>query len=143
MSFRSEIDATRFDRQGLGRPRDRALVGSPLPGDCYFAMLADSSRREPRLQAETTATDPFPFYGDDHDTSPAPARQPARGRRGSVCAGQEGHPAPAVERRAPPRVKELVSLKLDSDVLAYFQEDGPGWPDRINDALREAMNDKG
>ncbi|CAN7396608.1 BrnA antitoxin family protein [Neorhizobium tomejilense] len=52
-------------------------------------------------------------------------------------------PAPAVERRAPPRVKELVSLKLDSDVLAYFQEDGPGWPDRINDALREAMNDKG
>ncbi|CDZ59300.1 Hypothetical protein NGAL_HAMBI2605_04280 [Neorhizobium galegae bv. orientalis] len=52
-------------------------------------------------------------------------------------------PAPAVERRAPPNVKELVSLKLDSDVLAYFQEDGPGWQDRINDALREAMNDKG
>lgn len=52
-------------------------------------------------------------------------------------------PAPAVERRAPPNVKELVSLKLDSDVLAYFQEDGPGWQDRINDALRDAMNDKG
>ncbi|EUB96575.1 Protein of unknown function DUF4415 [Rhizobium sp. CF080] len=51
-------------------------------------------------------------------------------------------PAPAVERRAPPSVKELVSLKLDSDVLAHFQEDGPGWQDRINDTLRAAMNDK-
>lgn len=52
-------------------------------------------------------------------------------------------PAPAVERRPLPNVKEQVSLKLDSDVLAYFQEDGPGWQDRINDTLRAAMNDKG
>ena len=34
-------------------------------------------------------------------------------------------PAPAVERRALPNVKEPVSLKLDSDVLAYFQERMP------------------
>lgn len=52
-------------------------------------------------------------------------------------------PAPAVERRPLPNVKEQVLLKLDSDVLAYFQEDGPGWQDRINDTLRAAMNDKG
>lgn len=38
-------------------------------------------------------------------------------------------------------VKEAVSLKLDSDVLAYFQADGPGWQDRINDALRAAVRD--
>lgn len=50
-------------------------------------------------------------------------------------------PAPAVERRALPNVKEPVSLKLDSDVLAYFQADGPGWQERINDALRAAMKD--
>lgn len=30
--------------------------------------------------------------------------------------------------------KELVSLKIDSDILAHFQADGPGWQDRINDA---------
>jgi uncharacterized protein (DUF4415 family) len=48
-------------------------------------------------------------------------------------------PAPAVERRALPGTKELVSIKLDSDVIAYFQEDGPGWQDRMNDALRAAM----
>ncbi|CAN7729262.1 BrnA antitoxin family protein [Rhizobium leguminosarum] len=47
--------------------------------------------------------------------------------------------APVVERRALPNVKEPVSLKLDSDVLAYFQADGPGWQERINDALRAAM----
>jgi uncharacterized protein (DUF4415 family) len=38
-----------------------------------------------------------------------------------------------------PISKELVSIKLDSDVLAHFQEDGPGWQERINDALRRYM----
>ena len=37
-----------------------------------------------------------------------------------------------------PGVKELVSLRIDQDVLEYFQEAGPGWQDRINDALRKA-----
>lgn len=48
-------------------------------------------------------------------------------------------PAPAVERPPIPNTKELVSIKIDSDVLAHFQEDGPGWQDRINDVLRAAM----
>ena len=47
--------------------------------------------------------------------------------------------APAVERPALPRTKELVSIKIDSDVVAYFQADGPGWQDRMNDVLRAAM----
>ena len=44
---------------------------------------------------------------------------------------------------APPRtnaipgVKELVSLRLDQDVLEHFREGGPGWQERINDALRK------
>jgi len=46
-------------------------------------------------------------------------------------------PAPA---KAPslPGVKELVSLRIDRDVLDFFQEGGPGWQERINDALRKA-----
>ena len=44
-------------------------------------------------------------------------------------------PAP---RPAIPHAKETVSLRIDSDVLAHFQEDGPGWQDRINDALRKS-----
>jgi uncharacterized protein (DUF4415 family) len=37
-----------------------------------------------------------------------------------------------------PGVKELVSLRIDQDVLEYFQAAGPGWQDRINEALRKA-----
>jgi uncharacterized protein (DUF4415 family) len=37
-----------------------------------------------------------------------------------------------------PVSKELLSIKLDSDLIAHFQEDGPGWQERINDALRRA-----
>jgi uncharacterized protein (DUF4415 family) len=48
-------------------------------------------------------------------------------------------PAPAIERQAIPNTKEQVSLRIDSDVLAHFQADGPGWQDRINDALRATM----
>lgn len=46
-------------------------------------------------------------------------------------------PAP-VKLASPPEGKELVSLRLDRAVLEHFQEDGPGWQDRINAALRAA-----
>lgn len=38
-----------------------------------------------------------------------------------------------------PGAKETVSLRLDREILDHFQEDGPGWQDRINDALRKAI----
>jgi uncharacterized protein (DUF4415 family) len=44
--------------------------------------------------------------------------------------------APAA-RAAPPSGKELVSIRLDRDILAHFQDEGPGWQERINDALRK------
>ncbi|MBB4952030.1 uncharacterized protein (DUF4415 family) [Agrobacterium vitis] len=47
--------------------------------------------------------------------------------------------APAMEKPAIPNSKELVSIRLDSDVLAHFQQDGPGWQERINDVLRAEM----
>jgi uncharacterized protein (DUF4415 family) len=37
-----------------------------------------------------------------------------------------------------PGVKEMVSLRIDRDVLDFFQDEGPGWQDRINAALRKA-----
>ena len=37
-----------------------------------------------------------------------------------------------------PGIKEQVTLRIDQDVLEYFQEGGPGWQDRINAALRKA-----
>jgi len=47
-------------------------------------------------------------------------------------------PAPKVKIPPLPGVREMVSLRIDKDVLEYFQEDGPGWQDRINEALRKA-----
>jgi uncharacterized protein (DUF4415 family) len=35
--------------------------------------------------------------------------------------------------------KELKSLRLDADVLAWFQAQGPGYQTRINRTLRAAM----
>ena len=36
-----------------------------------------------------------------------------------------------------PTGKELISIRLDRDVLEFFQNDGPGWQERINAALRK------
>lgn len=53
-------------------------------------------------------------------------------------------PAPVVEKpvlaraAALPNAKELVSLRIDRDVLEHFQQDGPGWQERMNAALRKA-----
>ncbi len=45
---------------------------------------------------------------------------------------------PAAKTPSIPGTKEMVSLRIDRDVLDFFQEDGPGWQDRINAALRKA-----
>lgn len=37
-----------------------------------------------------------------------------------------------------PGVRETVSLRLDREVLDFFQDEGPGWQERINLALRKA-----
>jgi uncharacterized protein (DUF4415 family) len=51
-------------------------------------------------------------------------------------------PVPTVEAAPkPPAVpggKEAVTLRIDRDVLDFFQEGGPGWQDRIVAALRKA-----
>lgn len=63
------------------------------------------------------------------------ARSAAEAAFKSVTAPRIDAPA-----RAPavPGVHEQVTLRLDQDVLEYFQQDGPGWQDRINAALRKA-----
>ncbi|GLK72140.1 BrnA antitoxin family protein [Ancylobacter dichloromethanicus] len=45
---------------------------------------------------------------------------------------------PAAKAPALPNARELVSIRLDRDLLEHFQEGGPGWQDRINAALRKA-----
>jgi uncharacterized protein (DUF4415 family) len=52
-------------------------------------------------------------------TAPKPAETPAK-------------------QPSPPGTKETVTLRIDRDVLDFFQEGGPGWQERINAALRKA-----
>ncbi|AWN42054.1 BrnA antitoxin family protein [Methylobacterium durans] len=46
-------------------------------------------------------------------------------------------PAAPPSRPAVPGARESVTLRVDSAVLQHFQKDGPGWQDRINDALKK------
>jgi uncharacterized protein (DUF4415 family) len=46
--------------------------------------------------------------------------------------------APPPKTSAVPGVKEQVTLRIDQDVLEWFRESGPGWQDRLNEALRKA-----
>ncbi|HLM39514.1 MAG TPA: BrnA antitoxin family protein [Microvirga sp.] len=46
--------------------------------------------------------------------------------------------APTPKKPSLPGVKEMVTLRIDRDVLDFFQEEGPGWQERINEALRKA-----
>jgi uncharacterized protein (DUF4415 family) len=43
-------------------------------------------------------------------------------------------PAGRPKKAAP---KKAVNIRLDPDVVAHFQEEGPGWQSRINAALRK------
>ena len=46
--------------------------------------------------------------------------------------------APTPKKPSLPGVKEMVTLRIDRDVLDFFQEEGPGWQERINEAQRKA-----
>ena len=38
-------------------------------------------------------------------------------------------------------VKQRVGLRLDADILSHFRASGPGWQARINDVLKQHLND--
>ncbi|WP_373322043.1 BrnA antitoxin family protein [Methylobacterium dankookense] len=54
--------------------------------------------------------------------------------RAATARRPEGPAAPAAP--AAPGARESVTLRIDSAVLEHFQKDGPGWQDRINEALK-------
>lgn len=46
-------------------------------------------------------------------------------------------PSPAPKTTTLPNARESVSLRIDRNVLEYFQQSGPGWQERINEALQQ------
>ncbi|MGY3458858.1 uncharacterized protein (DUF4415 family) [Bradyrhizobium sp. LM3.4] len=81
---------------------------------------------------------------DSVEQKPRPDGQAPKSpaRTGLLCL--RSGPAATKVAVAPPKqnvapgVKEQVTLRIDQDVLEHFQAGGPGWQDRINDALRKA-----
>jgi len=73
-----------------------------------------------------------------------PPRRPRTGNdaRSAAEAAFKAVTAPRVEapvkQAVVPGIKEQVTLRIDQDVLEHFQASGPGWQDRINEALRKA-----
>jgi uncharacterized protein (DUF4415 family) len=67
-------------------------------------------------------------------------KDPWQAAEAAFKAVTEKVPEPA-PRAAPmiPNAREQVTLRLDRDVLEHFQADGAGWQERINAALRRAI----
>lgn len=64
----------------------------------------------------------------------------ARDKAEALFAAPKVAPPAQIEKRTVlPGAKEMVTLRINSEVLAHFQDGGPGWQDGINDALRKAM----
>lgn len=69
------------------------------------------------------------------------ARRPTDSRQAAEAAFKAATtkpPEPLPKAPSLPNAKELVSLRIDREVLEHFQEGGPGWQERINAALRKA-----
>jgi uncharacterized protein (DUF4415 family) len=77
----------------------------------------------------------------DWRDTPRPRREPdARAAAERAFKAVTTKPVEGPARSAPlplPGGKETVTLRIDRDVLDHFQQDGPGWQDRINAALRK------
>ena len=68
-------------------------------------------------------------------------RRPTDARTAAEAAFKAATTKPAELPPKPPSLpsaKEVVSLRIDRDVLEYFQEGGPGWQERMIAALRKA-----
>jgi uncharacterized protein (DUF4415 family) len=78
----------------------------------------------------------------DWREAPKPRREPdaraAAERAFKAVTTKRVEGPPSATPVALPRVKETVTLRIDRDVLDFFQGGGPGWQDRINAALRKA-----
>ncbi len=68
-------------------------------------------------------------------------RRPTSARDAAEAAFKSATAKPAErmkETTKVPGARESVTLRIDADVLEHFQGEGPGWQERINDALRKA-----
>ena len=68
----------------------------------------------------------------------APKRPSARAAAEAIFSKPSPKAEPTPKPPIVPGARELVSLRIDQDVLAHFQGEGPGWQERVNKVLRKA-----
>jgi uncharacterized protein (DUF4415 family) len=103
-------------------------------------LLSNGCRGIVRYLSDTAATRRTSILEDampnDRNRRTGDPRKTAEAAfKAATTKAPEGPPKTAVL----PGAKEMVSLRVDKDVLEHFQADGPGWQDRINAALRKAV----
>jgi uncharacterized protein (DUF4415 family) len=91
----------------------------------------------------------MPMTGDRTRRPPLRGQEPRRGQDARAAAEKAfkavtakpppGPEAPVQPQGLPP-VREQVTLRIDQDILERFRAAGPGWQDRINAALRKALD---
>jgi uncharacterized protein (DUF4415 family) len=70
-------------------------------------------------------------------------KRPGKVSRLKASAGGKRPPGPLPEWLGHYRpIKKVVTLRLDADVLAWFQRQGRGYQTRINRALRRLMSEE-
>lgn len=60
-------------------------------------------------------------------------------REVAEAAFRRAAPLPDAKPPSLPGSREMVSLRIDREILDHFQKNGPGWQDRINEFLRQAI----
>lgn len=73
-------------------------------------------------------SDDFKWDGLSEDDRPATEQELAKARRG---------------RPRLPLAKRPLTVRYDADVIEAFKATGPGWQTRMNDALREWLQEHG
>lgn len=91
-----------------------------------LASIAAMTDEEDARVTAAALSDPDNPPGELRDPLPYAEHQ----ERMKRLRGQRG------PQKAP--TKQLISLRLDPDVLSHFQGTGAGWQTRINDILRKA-----
>jgi uncharacterized protein (DUF4415 family) len=87
---------------------------------------------QPLIQAEVMSRPPF------RTGRPLGTRDAAEAAFKTATTKPVPAAEPAPKPPTVPGAKETVTLRIDRDVLDFFQEGGPGWQDRIVAALRKA-----
>jgi uncharacterized protein (DUF4415 family) len=95
--------------------------------------------KTPTFSAQELAEVESPELTDEGLASLRPASEALSPSLYAALTGRK--PGQRGPQKAP--TKEMITLRVDRDVVAAYRAGGPGWQRRMNDALRAAATPKG